>query len=598
MFRRFLAASAVAITVAVAAQAQQNTAPQDTVFIQIEARSSLTTAQTSVRRYSGQLENVSGFSLGGGWYGVALGPYTRADAEALLRDLRRTGQVPPDSYIETASSYGQQFWPVGAQAIQPQPIPRAAEPNPAPQSQAQTQTPVPAQTAAPAPAPQPVVDETPRQARASERLLTRDERAELQVALKWAGFYNSTIDAAFGRGTRNAMAAWQKANGIEPTGILTTMQRAELLRQYNAVLDGMNMAPYTDPRAGISIDLPLGAVRFDRFEAPFALFEPTGTVDDARVLLISQPGDRQTMAGLYEIMQTLEIVPRDGNRKRDRNGFVLTGANDRIVSHTEVGLSGGQIKGWTLIWPAGDEERRSRILGMMKSSFERIDGVLDPALVSDDGQQVDLVSGLRVRKPLRTGSGFFVENRGTVLTSAATVSGCGRVTLDDVHDAEISARDDRLGLATLRPQETLAPRGIAAFSAQEPRLQSDIAVAGYSFGGVLTAPTLTFGTLADLRGLAGETSLKRLALTALPGDTGGPVLDASGGVIGVLLPREDGNGRRLPDEVSFASRIDSTLPFLQASGVAVSMSTATGALAPEDLTALATNMTVLVSCWE
>jgi len=43
-------------------------------------------------------------------------------------------------------------------------------------------------------------------------------------------FYNAAIDGSFGRGTRNSMAAWQEANGYEINGILTTAQRAELLK--------------------------------------------------------------------------------------------------------------------------------------------------------------------------------------------------------------------------------------------------------------------------------------------------------------------------------------------------------------------------------
>ena len=50
----------------------------------------------------------------------------------------------------------------------------------------------------------------------------------MQTALQWFGFYTSTIDGAFGRGTRASMAAWQEAQGLDPTGILTTAQRATL----------------------------------------------------------------------------------------------------------------------------------------------------------------------------------------------------------------------------------------------------------------------------------------------------------------------------------------------------------------------------------
>ncbi|WGW03349.1 serine protease [Tropicibacter oceani] len=576
-------------------------AQDDVVFIQVEARTSLNGAQESIRAFSEELQNVNGFSLGGGWYGVALGPYTRTEAQARMGELLRSGVIPSDSYIESAASYGQQFWPVGAQVNQPvaadpaqdtaavAPEPVVAEPAPEPVQVAE-----PAPVAEPEPEPEP--EETPRQARASEAALTRAQRDELQIALKWAGYYNSTIDGAFGRGTRNAMAVWQNDNGHDATGILTTRQREQLLGQYYAVLEGLDIAEVADERSGIAMQMPMGVVEFDRYEAPFALFK-SSTELGAQVLLISQPGDSQTMNGLYEIMQTLEIVPLEGERKRDRDGFLLTGANDRIVSHTEVSLRGGEIKGFTLIWPAGDEERRTRVLGLMQSSFERTDGVLDPATVTDQSQSVDLVSGLKVRKPRTSASGFFIDTRGTVLTSAATVAGCERVTLEGVYDAKVLASDDRLGVAVLRAEATLAPRKVAQFNVDAPRLQSEVAVSGYSFGGVLGAPSLTFGTLEDLQGLGGEAEMKRLAMATLPGDAGGPVFDTGGTVVGMLLPRGDDGNRRLPEDVNFATKPEEILGFLRAQGIQPVARGTASALAPEDLTALGKDMTVLVSCW-
>lgn len=558
---------------------------QDAVFIQIEAQPSLARAEERARDYASVLQDVNGFFLGAGWYGIALGPYAPDAASALLTRLRRAGQIPGDSYIVEPSELRQQFWPVGA-ALNRQPTPIV----PAPDTTAQpAPVPEPAQEAAPA-------DETPREARSSERALDRDAREDLQVALQWAGFYNAAIDGAFGRGTRNAMAAWQQANNYEPTGILTTAQRAALLRQYNAVLDGLGMQLVEDDTAGIRVQMPTDVVALTKYESPFAHYEPTGDID-AKVLLISQPGDQTTLFGLYDIMQTLEIVPLDGPRERRNRSFTLTGANDRIVSYTEAGLVNGAVKGFTLVWPAGDEERRTRVLALMQDSFRATQGVIDPATLSDDAQGVDLVSGLDVRQPKLTRSGFFVDGAGSVVTTLDAVAQCSRITLNDEYEAQIAATSEPLGLAVLRPAEALAPSEIAEFRSDAPRLQSDVAVAGYSFGGTLTAPTLTFGTLADLRGLDGEENLKRLALNALPGDAGGPVLDAGGAVLGVLLPRENGP-RQLPDGVAFAADAAAIRELLAEAGVSPRATQGEARMAPEDLTAVATDMTVLVSCWE
>ena len=561
-----------------ATAAMSQSARSDAFWVQLEAQPSLTVAQERIRIHAGRLDNVNGFSLGGGWYAIALGPFRRADAETVLRSYLSDGLIPGDSYISASDSYRAQFWPVGANLLNT-PV---------------TSPPPPAGTASAAPQ---AADETPRQARASESRLTRDERKDLQTWLKWAGHYNAAIDGAFGRGTRAAMAAWQHANGVEETGVLTTAQRQTLRSQYFAVLDGMDLQRVTLPDAGIEMLIPLGVVSKSATEYPFVQYEATGDIP-ARVLLISQAGDQSTLFGLFDIMQSLEIVPLTGPRNRNDSSFLLTGQNDRIVSHTEVTLKDGTLKGFTLVWPAGDENRRTRILSQMQTSFTRIDGVLDPAAGGNPAQDIDLVSGLEVRKPNLSRSGFFIDRAGRVITTAQAVQGCARVTLEEDYEATVATLDEALGIAILEPRDALAPLGVATLRAGTPRLKSDIAVAGYSYEGQLGAPTLTFGQLADIRGLGGEQELARLTLAPQPGDAGGPVLDAGGAVFGMLLPRPASGTRQLPVGVNFAVNADAIRALLAQEGITPDTTPPRPDMAPEDLARLASGMTVLVSCWD
>lgn len=64
------------------------------------------------------------------------------------------------------------------------------------------------------------------------------------------------------------MADWQGANGYDATGVLTTLQRAALLKQYNAVLEGLGLQVVRNADAGIEMVMPTKIVGFDRFEPP------------------------------------------------------------------------------------------------------------------------------------------------------------------------------------------------------------------------------------------------------------------------------------------------------------------------------------------
>ena len=97
--------------------------------------------------------------------------------------------------------------------------------------------------------------------------------------------------------------------------------------------------------------------------------------------------------------------------------------------------------------------------------------------------------------------------------------------------------------------------------------------------------------------MGGEPDLARLALNTLPGDAGGPVLDAGGGVLGMLLP-EAQSGRTLPEGVQFALDREALQDVLAQAGMAAAGTNSATPIDPVDLSAAATGMTVLVSCWD
>jgi hypothetical protein len=173
--------------------------------------------------------------------------------------------------------------------------------------------------------------------------------------------------------------------------------------------------------AGIDVVLPMGMVAFEDYHFPFARYTP---INDSglTILLISQPGDRATLFGLYEIMQTLEIVPLEGERERRGDSFLLTGQSATLRSHTEARVTAGAVKGFSLIWEPERDEDVAQILPRIRETIDYFPGTLDPAFVPEDASEdIDLVSGFEVRRPELVRSGFFVDAQGTVLTTTEAV---------------------------------------------------------------------------------------------------------------------------------------------------------------------------------
>lgn len=553
-------------------------AVQAQAWIQLEAHPDLATSEAAARQFGQTQNNIAGFRLGPKWYVLALGPYDPAEAAAQMNALKTSRAIPRDAYITDGMDHGQQFWPIGvAQLGQTQPI---AE---------QTVETVPLTQAVTTNVTE--TDETPEEARSSEAVLSRDERALVQTAMAWYGFYDAKIDGSFGKGTRQSMAAWQTAMGFEATGVLTSLQRATVVGNYQADQAEFGFETITEPEAGIEIALPSAMVSFDRYAPPFVQYaEKNGS--KLRLILISEPGDQAALAGLYDVLQTLDAVPSTGDRALEDGSFTINAANDTTAAFAYATTSKGSVKGYLATWDPAISAKMMRILPALQASFRPAgDKYLDPSLVPlEDAARTGLLAGMQVKRPNSTGSGIFVDKDGSVLTNAQTVAECGRITLDNSTEAAMVASDQ--GVALLKPKTPLQPKYIAPIATTTPREGQAVIAAGYSPFVSLPAAVLSRGTVAGATGLDGTPTYITLALNS--GDIGGPVLDETGALLGMMTaaPKD----KVLPAGAAMAFSSAVLAQILAENGIS-GPTVQTIALSTDALNAAAMGMTTQVACW-
>lgn len=135
------------------------------------------------------------------------------------------------------------------------------------------------------------------------------------------------------------------------------------------------------------------------------------------------------------------------------------------------------------------------------------------------------------------GSGFVLAGTTLVVTAAHVVKDLTAPLLvrsaGSSVEAQLALLDDAADLALLRVRHATPPPGLA-LCAQPPAVGQWVVVLGCPFG---TSPTATVGIVSALPGAVLEPPAlaRRLQLNAAvnPGNSGGPVVDLRGQVIGV-----------------------------------------------------------------
>lgn len=594
-------------------------AAQDTrVWIQIAARQTRDEALSYLQAESRRLDGLKGLRMRSGWYAAALGPFMPATGQSEIARLRAQGRIPQDSYLARRDTYRRQFWPPGQSSLWRSAALASRQPGPmsvpVPDAGAIDETPLPPDAAADAVAPDPAqaagnaatlttgigtpasLDETPAEARASERLLDKPARESLQRALAWFGFYNAAIDGDIGPGTRKAMADWQASQGYDTTGILTARERAEILAAFQDDIAALGLEPVTREDAGITIDLPKGVVTYDGTDAPFVRYKGDGA-DPARVVLISEAGDQDRLVALYRVIQTLAIVP-EGSRARLRGGgFTIDGETGTATTHIEAALYGQTIKGFALVWPRSAPGDAGRVAEAMAAGFEALDGkVLPDDAGNSADQNVDLMAGLEIRRADWTRSGVYVDAQGKAVTLASGLGACGKLTIGEDLPATATMLGDS-GLALVTPLTPAAPMATATFREAPGRIGSEVTLALYPLGGRVDAPSTTFATLSDIKSPAGDAAGMRLTVPGPLHDTGGPILDDTGTVLGLVAPPDE-NGMTPPADVARGIGSAAIAAALRAGGIEPSEAPAIDHMMPrEEVAKAASEITALVSCW-
>jgi S1-C subfamily serine protease len=202
-----------------------------------------------------------------------------------------------------------------------------------------------------------------------------------------------------------------------------------------------------------------------------------------------------------------------------------------------------------------------------------------------------------------SGTGFFVSPGGYLLTNAHVVDGCSRIEIrgpEGLASVRLVALDKTNDLALLKADR--APDKVAQFRTGV-RLGETVAAFGYPLLGVLsTTGNFTVGNVTSLTGLRDDTRYLQISTPVQPGNSGGPLLDASGNFVGVVSAKLNAllvmvaTEGDIPQNVNFAIKSSVAATFMESNGVSFSTGALGATLAPADLADQAKAISTPVLC--
>ena len=204
----------------------------------------------------------------------------------------------------------------------------------------------------------------------------------------------------------------------------------------------------------------------------------------------------------------------------------------------------------------------------------------------------------------RIGTGFFVDGDGSVVTSRHVVENCEAVTVSptsgEIVQGELVGFDQINDLALLRTD--FSPSNAARFVQGRSH---GVAMVGYPDQGI--PPIRPLLTTADMIGsetiVPGLTVLK-LNADVRPGNSGGPLLDQKGNVVGVVFAEINTPGiyeqtGEVVRNIGFAIPADAVIAFISRWGIPYWKAGGAGEVAVAgDLLAQARPYLARIGCWE
>jgi S1-C subfamily serine protease len=207
----------------------------------------------------------------------------------------------------------------------------------------------------------------------------------------------------------------------------------------------------------------------------------------------------------------------------------------------------------------------------------------------------------------KSGTGFFINTRGYFVSNEHVVKDCRKievVNLSVKSTAQALFSDSKNDIAVLKIEGS-SPQQSSSFRIGKPiRAGDDIITVGFPLQEVLGSDIkVTKGNISSLTGVNNDSSMLQFSAPIQPGNSGGPLLDTGGNVVGIVSAKLSEIATlkatgTLPQNVNFAIKNQVIQTFLDSHGIEYLTRSTDKNLGAAEVVDQARRYTLNVQCYE
>ncbi|WIY51462.1 serine protease [Devosia sp. YIM 151766] len=438
--------------------------------------------------------------------------------------------------------------------------------------------------------------------------MDEEDRSLLQSDLMLLGHYNALADSTFGNFTYRAIQAFQSSIGQSPTGVLTQRQEDLLRDSSTALYHELGFDIVEDARGRMAMLLPqklLPSVSETRRGTAY-----TSADGSIRLETIRKPFADESYESLYRSLAATSATRKVSYKVLNSDKFVVSGTREDKLFYILINNTPGESAGFSVEWERSNNQVGAMVATFMASysyplAFAQPDS---SATVATHQPEVTPQPAPQASPPATppapqssSGTGFFVAEKGVLVTNHHVIDGCSAIDVVGYGPARLITSDEDVDLAVLQLR-TAKAHPVAEIRAEAAQLGESVVALGFPLADILNS-SLNMGTgiVSSETGFFGDETRFTTNVGIQPGNSGGPILDEYGRVLGVAVSKINDEallaamGTTAPN-VGFAIKGEVVADYLSLFRLPEPSAEPEKPLSARELAELGRNFTVQITC--